>query len=117
MKYPDAANTLATRAHSNAIQIDFQSSATARGLTWAKAARAHSAAAGKTATSPLQASTTLSLTQWNELLARVGAIPAPKVAAKPTSAAIRDPQAAPSNRGLGLSKPASSPSKPASSGG
>jgi hypothetical protein len=117
MKYPDAANTLATRAHSNAIQIDFQSSATARGLTGAKAARAHSAAAGKTATSPLQASTTLSLTQWNELLARVGAIPAPKVAAKPTSAAIRDPQAAPSNRGLGLSKPASSPSKPASSGG
>jgi hypothetical protein len=48
------------------------------------------------------------LTQWNQLLARIGAIPAPKVAAKPTSAAIRDPQAAPSNRGLGLSKPASS---------
>jgi len=49
----------------------------------------------------------LSLTQWNELLTRVGAIPAPKLAAKPTSAAIRDPQAAPSNRSLGSSSPAS----------
>jgi hypothetical protein len=29
------------------------------------------------------------------------------VARKPTSAAIRDPQAAPSNRGLGVSPPAS----------
>jgi hypothetical protein len=108
MKYPDAANTLATRAHANAIQIDFQPSAAALGLTGAKTAKARSAAAGKTASAPLQASPTLSLTQWNELLARIGAIPTPKVAAKPTSAAIRDPQAAPSNRGLGLSKPASS---------
>jgi hypothetical protein len=108
MKYPDAANTLATRAHANAIQVDFQPSAATLGLTGAKVAKAHSAAAGKAASSPLQASTTLSLAQWNELLARIGAIPAPKVAAKPTSAAIRDPQAAPSNRGLGLSKPASS---------
>ncbi|HEY5091049.1 MAG TPA: lytic murein transglycosylase [Polyangia bacterium] len=108
MKYPNAANTLATRAHANAIQIDFQPSAAALGPRGAKAAKAaRNSASGKTAPSPLQANPTLSLTQWNELLARVGAIPAPKVAAKPTSAAIRDPQAAPSNRGLGLSKPAS----------
>ncbi len=103
MKYPDAANTLATRAHSNAVQIDFQPSAAALGLSGAKAAKAaRSAATGRTARSPFVASATLSLTQWNELLARIGAIPAPKVAAKPTSAAIRDPQAAPSNRGLGM---------------
>jgi hypothetical protein len=109
MKYPDAANTLATRAHSNAIQIDFQPSAAALRLTPTKIAKAaHSAKVGKTVLSPFVASATLSLTQWNELLARIAAIPAPKVAAKPTSAAIRDPQAAPSNRGLGLSKPASS---------
>jgi hypothetical protein len=108
MKYPYAANTLATRAHANAIQITFQPSAVALGRSGAKAAKAaRNSAAGRTATSPLQASPTLSLAQWNELLARVAAIPAPKVAAKPTSAAIRDPQAAPSNRGLGLSKPAS----------
>ena len=40
------------------------------------------------------ASGTLTLAQWNELLAHIGALPAPKVAAKPTSAAIRDPRAA-----------------------
>ncbi len=103
MKYPDAANTLATRAHANAVQIDFQPLAAALGLTPAKTAKAaHSAKAGKTAPSPFVASPTLSLAQWNELLTRVAAIPAPKVAAKPTSAAIRDPQAAPSNRGLGV---------------
>jgi hypothetical protein len=109
MKYPDAVNTFATRAHANVVQIDFQPPAAALGLSGARAAKAaRNSAAGKTGPSPLQASPTLSLTQWNQLLARIGAIPAPKVAAKPTSAAIRDPQAAPSNRGLGLSKPASS---------
>jgi membrane-bound lytic murein transglycosylase B len=108
MRYPDAANTLATRAHANAVQIDFQPSAAALGRSGAKAAKAaHSAATGKPAPSPFVASASLSLTQWNELLARIGAIPAPKVAAKPTSAAIRDPQAAPSNRGLGVSPSAS----------
>jgi hypothetical protein len=108
MRYPDAANTLATTAHPDAIQIDFQPAAAALASTpkaAAKAARA--AAAGKTAPSQLAGATSLSLTQWNELLTRVGAIPAPKLAAKPTSAAIRDPQAAPSNRGLGVIPPAS----------
>ena len=33
MKYPDAANTFATRAHANVVQIDFQPSAAALGLT------------------------------------------------------------------------------------
>ena len=57
MKYPDAANTLATRAHANAVQIDFQPLAAALGLTPAKTAKAaHSAKAGKTAPSPFVAS-------------------------------------------------------------
>jgi membrane-bound lytic murein transglycosylase B len=108
MEYPDAKNTLATRAHSNAIQIDFPPAAPATALTSTKAAKtAHSATSSKTAPAPLQASATLSLTQWNELLTRIGALPAPTVAAKPTSAAIRDPQAAPNNRGLGAAPPAS----------
>ena len=83
----------------------------ATALTPAEAAKAaktaHSATSGQTAPAPFVASGTLSLTQWNELLARIGALPAPTVAAKPTSAAIRDPQAAPSNRGLGAAPPAS----------
>jgi hypothetical protein len=108
MKYPDGTNTFATRAHSNAIQIDFQPSAAATALTPATAAKAaHSAAFGKTAPSPFVASGTLTLTQWNALLAQIAAIPAPTVARKPTSAAIRDPQAAPNNRSLGLRSPTS----------
>jgi membrane-bound lytic murein transglycosylase B len=107
MKYPAAANTFATTAHADAIQIDFQPTAAALASTPKTVAKAARAAA-KAAASPLVAGgASLSLTQWNELLTRVGAIPAPKLAAKPTSAAIRDPQAAPSNRGLGSSSPAS----------
>jgi membrane-bound lytic murein transglycosylase B len=109
MEYPEAKNTLATRTHSNAIQIDFPPVApTATALTPAKAAKAaHAATSSKTAPAPFVASPSLSLTQWNELLTRIGALPAPNVAAKPTSAAIRDPQAAPNNRGLGAAPPAS----------
>jgi hypothetical protein len=108
MKYPDGTNTFATRAHSNAIQIDFQPSAAALGLTHAGAGKAaHSATSGRTAPLPFVVSSDLTSTQWNELLARIGSLPAPTVAAKPSSAAIRDPQAAPGNRGLGASSPAS----------
>jgi membrane-bound lytic murein transglycosylase B len=106
MKYPAAANTLAATAHPNAIQIGFQPAVETLASTAKTASKAaHAAAARKTAVSPLVASGgSLNLTQWNELLTRIGAIPAPKLAPKPTSAAIRDPQAAPSNRGLGLSR-------------
>jgi membrane-bound lytic murein transglycosylase B len=111
MKYPDATNTLATRAHANAVRIDFRpSAAAAAALTPAAAAKvAHSAASPKkkTAPAPFVASGTLSLAQWNELLAHIGALSTPKVAAKPTSAAIRDPQAAANNRSLGASSPTS----------
>jgi hypothetical protein len=68
---------------------------------------AHSSTSGRTAPSPFVASANLSLTQWNELLARIGALPTPTVAGKPTSAAIRDPQAASDNRSLGVRSPTS----------
>ena len=109
MRYPDAANTLATRAHSNMVLIGFRPSpAAAAPIPGAAAKAAHSAAAeGQTASAPFVSSGILTLTQWNELLARIGSLPAPTVAAKPSSAAIRDPQAAPNNRGLGASQPTS----------
>jgi hypothetical protein len=108
MKYPDATTTFATRSHANAIQIDFQPSAAALGLSSAVAAKAaHSATSRRTAPSPFVAGGNLSLTQWNGLLARIGALPTPTVARKPTSAAIRDPQAAPDNRSLGVRSPIS----------
>ncbi|HEY2200281.1 MAG TPA: hypothetical protein VGH56_00215, partial [Solirubrobacteraceae bacterium] len=62
---------------------------------------------GRTAPSPFVVGGTLSPAQWNELFVRIGALPAPAVAAKPSSGAIRDPQAAPGNRGLGAAPPAS----------
>jgi Transglycosylase SLT domain len=108
MKYPDATTTFATRSHANAIQIDFQPSAAALGLSSAVAAKAaHSATSRRTAPSPFVVSADLSLTQWNGLLTRIGALPTPTVARKPTSAAIRDPQAAPANRSLGVRSPIS----------
>jgi membrane-bound lytic murein transglycosylase B len=109
MKYPQATNTLATRAHANAIQVEFQPATVPSAPTPAAAAKAaHSAASGKRTTSaPFVASGTLSLAQWNELLAHIGALPTPKVAAKPTSAAIRDPRAAAENSGPGATPPTS----------
>ncbi len=62
---------------------------------------AHSANAGGAAPSPLVLSDELTATQWNQLIARVAALPAPKVAVKPSSAAIPDPQASASSRGSG----------------
>ncbi len=105
MKYPQATNTLATRTHADAVQVDFLPSTAPTALTPAAAAKAaRSAASGKrTASAPFVASGTLTLAQWNELLAHIGALPAPKVAAKPTSAAIRDPRTAAENRGPGAS--------------
>ncbi len=107
MKYPDAANTFATTADPDAIQIYFRPAAavtlapTPRAASKQRSKAARAAAARVAASSLVASGGSLTLTQWNELLTRVGAIPAPKLAAKPTSAAIRDPQAAPSNRGLG----------------
>jgi membrane-bound lytic murein transglycosylase B len=98
MRYPGAANTLATREHSNEIHIGFQPAAATSPVIPAAAAKvAHSAASGETAPSPFVTSDALSLTQWNELLARIGSLPAPTVASKPSSAAIVDHLPAPSN--------------------
>jgi membrane-bound lytic murein transglycosylase B len=52
---------------------------------------AHSAGAGGGAPSPLVLSGELTATQWNQLVARIAGLPAPKVAVKPSSAAIPDP--------------------------
>jgi len=107
MHYPGAANTLATRAHPDTVQIAFQPAAVIRLTPAGSAKAAHSAASGRTAPSPFVVGGTLNPAQWNELFVRIGALPAPAVAAKPSSGAIRDPQAAPNNRGLGAAPPTS----------
>jgi membrane-bound lytic murein transglycosylase B len=97
MRYPGAPSTLARADHGDYLEIVFPR---ALGLA-ARRASAKSAAAGQ---APGAAGTTsattaiageLSSSQWEQLIGRVAALPAPSVAYKPSSAAIPDhPRAA-----------------------
>ncbi len=92
MQYPGADNTLAMPEHWNHIHIGFHPSATEVPLDPAAAANAaHSASAGKIAPAPVVAPSDLSTTQWSQLVNRIGSLPAPKVAAKRSPSAIKDP--------------------------
>jgi soluble lytic murein transglycosylase-like protein len=102
MQYPGASNTLALPEHWNHIHVGFRPvGATVPLDSAASATAAHSAASGQTAPSPLVVTGDLSSTQWTRLMARIAALPEPTVASKPSSSAIRDPQASPGNHGLG----------------
>jgi membrane-bound lytic murein transglycosylase B len=92
MQYPGAANTLAMPEHWNHIHVGFRP--TAAQLPLGGQAAASAARAGKGVPSPVIVPSDLSTTQWNQLVTRIGALPAPKVAAKPSSAAIKDPKRA-----------------------
>jgi hypothetical protein len=93
MKYPEALSTQALPTASSHIHIEF--------LPVRSATAARAAAAGPTAASPLAAGGGLDQAQWSLLIGRIAALPKPKVSVTPSTAAIRDPQAAPTNRGLG----------------
>lgn len=91
MQYPGAPNTLAMPEHWNHIHVGFRPVAGNVPLNPASAAKAaHSATAGKTAPKPVLVPSDLSTAQWNQLVTRIGALPAPKVAAKPSPSAIKD---------------------------
>ncbi len=93
MQYPGAPNTLAMPEHWNHIHIGFRPVAGDVALSPAAAAKAaHSASRGKTAPVPVVTPDPLSTLQWNQLVTRIGAVPAPKVASKPSGAAIKDPK-------------------------
>jgi membrane-bound lytic murein transglycosylase B len=89
MQYPGAPNTLAMPEHWNHIHVGFRPVA-GDAATAAKAA--HSAGAGAPAPAPIVIPSALSSTQWNQLVTRIGALPAPKVAAKRSPSAIADPK-------------------------
>ncbi len=93
MQYPEAPSTQALPTAWNHIHLQFPP---ARAT-----ASAHAAAAGPSAASPLAASGQLNEGQWSQLIERIATLPKPTVSVTPSSAAIRDPQAAPTNRGLG----------------
>ncbi|HXB64799.1 MAG TPA: lytic murein transglycosylase [Solirubrobacteraceae bacterium] len=94
MKYPQAPTTEALATAAEHIHVEYAPAAAA-------AVHAHAAAAGPSAAAPLAASGQLSGAQWGQLIQRIGALPKPTVSLIPSSSAIRDPQAAPTNRGLG----------------
>jgi soluble lytic murein transglycosylase-like protein len=91
MRYPGAPSTHAVPSYSNRIHLGFEPAGAAVALLPAAAAAvAHSARSGHTARSPLVGSVTVSPVQWSQLFTQIAALPAPKVARKPSSAAIPD---------------------------
>jgi hypothetical protein len=93
MRYPSAPKTHALASAWDRIRIDYAPLSAAKALRPSVPGPAgHSAKSGRTAPAPSVTTTVLSTTQWNQLLTRVGALPTPKVATKPSSAAIADPK-------------------------
>jgi len=93
MEYPHNPRTIARPDHADYIEIDFRPASRpprGDGSPATTATVAHSAGAGPIAPSPLAVSGELTAAQWDQLFARIAALPAPKVATKPSSAAIAD---------------------------
>jgi hypothetical protein len=92
MHYPASPQTQAVKSHWNRVELVFQRQAARLLATPAPGAAAHSAAKGNAAPAPVITTSVLSPLQWTQLVTRIGAIPAPKVGHKPSSAAIPDPK-------------------------
>ena len=92
MHYPASLRTRAESSHWNKIELIFQPAVAAAKPQSSGSAAAHSAGKGATAPAPVVTTTLLSSLQWTQLVSRIGAIPAPKIAVKPTSSAIPDPK-------------------------
>ena len=94
MRYPGHASTLARSDHGRYIEITFarpKPAAAAKAASAATTAQ-HSAPTAAGAPSP-EVPGELSAVQWEQLIARLGALPAPSVSTKPSSSAIPDPAA------------------------
>jgi soluble lytic murein transglycosylase-like protein len=92
MRYPGAPRTQAVATAWDRIQLQYAPpQSAAKALRPSTVGTASSAKSGSAAPAPRVSTTVLSTTQWNQLLTRVGALPTPKVATKPSSAAIADP--------------------------
>ncbi len=90
-RYPGAPNTHARKDHAGYIEIAFLPRASHATSVKAIASAAHSAGAkGAIAPSPLAVGGALSAAQWNQLITRIGTLPKPKLATKPSKSAIAD---------------------------
>ncbi len=90
MHYPQAPSTRARADHGNYIEVVFALTAKRAAAGPAGAKAAHTARAGAPTPVPATVVGALSATQWEQLISRAGALPAPGVAAKRSSAAIPD---------------------------
>ena len=88
MRYPGAHSTIARPDHGAYIELQFPLSSAAVNPTTMELA--HTAANGKSAPAPAAASSSLSSTQWNRLVTRIGSLPEAKIPTKPSKWAIRD---------------------------
>jgi soluble lytic murein transglycosylase-like protein len=94
MRYPHAPSTLARADHGEYLELVFAPApAPARaGHSTVAALAAHSAASGRTAAAPALVGGELSPDQWDQLVARIGALAVPIVATRPSAAAVPDPR-------------------------
>jgi hypothetical protein len=93
MRYPGAPNTHAVPTYWSHIHLAFGPAVKSVSLSPAAAAAvARSGRSGPIATAPLVTPTYVSASQWEQLITRIAALPAPTVATKPSSSAIADPK-------------------------
>jgi hypothetical protein len=93
MRYPGASATRAESGFWNRIRVEYQAAVAPVALSPSAAAgAAHSARKGKLAAVPLISTGSLSTTQWDQLVTRVGGLPTPTVASRASSAAVPDPK-------------------------
>jgi hypothetical protein len=115
MRYPGAPSTLARADHGNDVEIDFAPVPTRtpgpKG-TASSSAGSPGASAAPVAPmpTPVVVSGELTPTQWDQLIARIGLLPSPKVSTNPSAGAIRDSQTPASSSGAGA------PAQPAGGG-
>ena len=92
MQYPGAGSTLAVAEDWGHIHIAFRPLARAPHLSAHMPAGAHSAHAASIAPAPLLVAGSLSRRQWDQLITHIGKLAVPTIAAKPSGAAVKDPQ-------------------------
>lgn len=94
MRYPNAPSTVARADHGGYVELVFPPTSAHGRLAKAAAATgpaAHTAGAGSgTPQAPMAVVGELSAQQWEQLITRIAALPAPDVSVKPSSAAIPD---------------------------
>jgi hypothetical protein len=91
MRYPGAPTTHANSGYWNRIGLEFHAPAAPAALV-ASAGKGTAAKPAQLASVPVLSTGALSSNQWGQLIGRIGALPAPTVARRPSSVAIPDPK-------------------------